>query len=124
MSAEDDPDLRREGSETLDGSAIRVEIGFGTKEVNGAGIVSIAGEEQAGAAIEKTDGVGRVAGRGDDLDRAATQVDAIAIVFVGCDLPGTSGVALPVKIFGQVAADLARCDFGLCSVARTAGVGA
>ena len=68
MSAEDEFYLRREIGEPLHGCDVGVEICFRAEEPDGAGIVGVAGEEQAVGAVDQADGVGRVAGSRNDFE--------------------------------------------------------
>ena len=62
-------EIWRERGNLLDRSNVSVQIRFRPIEPDRAGIVSVAGEKQSVVAIEKADGVGRVAGSGDNLRR-------------------------------------------------------
>ncbi|HMK22396.1 MAG TPA: hypothetical protein VK466_08670 [Terriglobales bacterium] len=61
---------------------VGLEIGLGTVQPDGGGIVRVAGEEQAVGAIEERDRVGRMAGRREDLQCAAAQVNVVGVVNV------------------------------------------
>ena len=86
---------------------IRGEIGFRTVKPDGRGVVSIAGEEEACGAVKEADGIGGVAGGGDDLDFTAAEVEDVAVLNVFRDGPGLGAIGFGVEPFGEVAADLA-----------------
>src|SRR5258708_3783700 len=97
-----------------------VEIGFRAEEPNGGGIVRVAGKKQPVGAIEQTDGVRRVARRGNNFQLAAApEIDLETIVNRDGDSPGFCGIRFWVKSLRQIATELIRRDFGLGVFART-----
>ena len=72
----------------------------------------------------RRDGVGSVAGSGDDFDGASAEIDFEAVVNEERNFPGLGGVFCGIEIFGKRAAELVLGDFGLRVVAGAFGVGA
>ncbi len=105
MRAEDYFHLRREIGEPLYGRDVSVEICFGAEEPDRAGIVGVAGEEQAVGAVDEADGVGRMAGCRNDFEGAAPEIDFEAVFNEERDVPWLGGVGFRVKTLWQIAAD-------------------
>src|SRR5258708_496345 len=109
-----------ERREALRGCHVGVEIGFRAEEPNGGGIVRVAGKKQPVGAIEQTDGVRRVARRGNNFQLAAApEIDLGTVVNLDGDSPGFCGIRFWVKSLRQIATELIRRDFGLGVFART-----
>jgi hypothetical protein len=122
VCAENEIHLWGEGSETFDRLFVGTKIGFGAVEPDGCGIVGVSGEEQAIGTIDEGDGVGGVAGGGDDFDEASAQVDGVAIVDEFGDGPGFGAIGFGIEGFGEITADLARAGFCLCVCGGPFGV--
>src|SRR6267378_1364557 len=111
--------FRREFGEAFHGGDVGIEIGFRAKQPDRARVVRVAREEQSIAAIEQRDRVGRVAGRGYNLQSAAAEIDLEAVVNRAGDFPGLCRVRFWIEPLWQIAAELAGSNFRLCVFART-----
>src|ERR1700722_7443224 len=87
VSAENDFDLGRQCGKPPNGCLIRREIGDRIVKPYLSWIIRVAREQQAVLAVEQRDRIRRVPWRCDDFYYSVTQIQAIATVFVGRDLP-------------------------------------
>src|ERR1700719_1592518 len=113
MGTENNLNPRRQHGKSSDRGTIGCEISLGAVEPDGAGIVCVAGEEQAVGGIKYRDRVWCVAGCGDDFQCSSAQIDPFTIVNIGLDLPGPGRVGLRVKSLWQMPTNLIGRDFGL-----------
>ena len=81
------------------------EVGFGSEEVDRAGIERVPGEEQTVLAIEQRQRIGRVPGSEQDFELTASQVDPFAIVAPVGHLPGALRVVTGANTRRKHAAD-------------------
>jgi hypothetical protein len=98
--------------EAEDRGFVEGEIGFGAIEPDGGGIIGVAGEEKA-CTVKEANGIGSVAGSGDDLEFAATEIEDVAVLNVLRDGPGLGAIGFGVEILGKITADLAGGEFVL-----------
>src|SRR5208283_2567937 len=74
MCAENEFQLRCQCRESRDRGGVRFEVGFRTIEPDAGWVVGVSGKEQAVGAVEKGDGIRRVARSCNDFKRAASDV--------------------------------------------------
>src|SRR3984893_11867919 len=113
VGAEDSLNLRRQSGKSTDRGTIGFEIGFGTVQPDGPGIIGVTREEQAVRTIEKRNGVRRVAWRSHDFQPSPAQIDAITVMLIRRDLPGWGRVSFGIKPFRELATNLIGREFGL-----------
>ena len=122
MRAEEHLDVVEFDREAEDRGFVKREIGFGAIEPDGRGVVGVAGEEKACGAVEEANGIGSVAGSGDDLEFAATEIENIAVLNIFGDGPGLGAIGFGVEILGKLATDLARGEFILGVLSGAFGI--
>src|SRR5208283_1718365 len=99
-----------------------VQIGFGAIEPNGRGIVGVAREQEAIGAVKKTNRIGRVAGSGNNFERAVAEVEFVAVMDILGDGPGLGAIRFRIKALGKLATDLAWSELILSVSSGTLGI--